>query len=120
MTNSNLEIALAVFFIGGGFVWYCLAVQKSERAAMARYRTRAHAQFKNCKVDSADARYAFSGQSVRIVTDLERRQSREGYTTDVVLERYCMNDSGEYFHSSPTARGGPISGMCRIAWPSWS
>jgi hypothetical protein len=107
MTNSKLEIALAVFFVVGGFIWYCLGTQKSERQWIARLRTRAHAQFKNSKVDCADARYAFSGQTVRIVMDLERRQTREGYTSDVVLERYCMNASGEYFHFISNSEGRP-------------
>lgn len=98
MTNSRLEIALAVFFIGGGLVWGWLATRKSERRATAGFRTRAHAQFKNSRVDSVDARYAFCGHSVRVVTERQRRHSREGWTTDVVLERYCVNDSGEYFH----------------------
>lgn len=107
MKVSGLEIGLAVFFVGAGLIWSWLATRNSERQAIAGFRTRAHAQFKNSRVDSADERYAFSGQSARIVTELERRRTCEGYTVGIILERYCMNDSGEYFHFISNSDGRP-------------
>ncbi|MDR7272784.1 hypothetical protein J2X20_005467 [Pelomonas saccharophila] len=107
MKISSVEIGLAVFFVGAGLVWSWFAMQKSERQARAKFRSRAHAQFKNSAVASADERYAFSGHSVSIVTELERRQTVEGYTVDIILERYCMNDRGEYFHFISNSAGRP-------------
>jgi hypothetical protein len=88
------ELSIAVLFALALACVIAYAIFHARQAAPDRV-ARAKLQFLDARIDSSDPRYAFNGQTAKVVREL--RDDRIGEDTTYVLTVYARTPQGEYF-----------------------